>query len=116
MKKSCSRRDWRMAVLATMLSVTALASMARAQSPSSSQSQLAGIWRIEKPVFALHTQDGKEPPLRPEAAKQYREHLAARQQGDTSFDSATWCAAVGMPRIMFINYPFEIMVRPQYVA
>ena len=98
-----------------MLSVTALASL-QASAQSESQSQLAGVWRIEKPVFALRTLEGKEPPLKAEAAKRYREHLAARKQGDTSFDSATWCAAVGVPRIMFINYPFEIMVRPQYVG
>lgn len=81
-----------------------------------SASQLAGIWQIAQPVFALRTLEGKEPPLKPEAAKVYAKRLAARKQGDTSFDSATWCASVGVPRIMLINYPFEIVVRPPYVA
>jgi hypothetical protein len=98
-----------------MLSITALVSL-QVNAQTQSQSRLEGVWRIEKPVFALRTLEGKEPPLQAEAAKQYREHLAARKRGDTSFDSATWCAAVGVPRIMFINYPFEIMVRPQYVG
>lgn len=77
---------------------------------------LAGIWRIEKPVTAIRTADGRTPPLRAEAAKIYESHIAARQRGDNSFDSATWCASVGMPRIMLIDYPFEIVVRPQYVT
>jgi len=98
-----------------MLTVTALGSL-QVNAQSQSQSQLAGVWLIEKPISALRTLEGKEPPLKAEAAKQYREHLAARKRGDTSFDSATWCASVGVPRIMFINYPFEIMVRPQYVG
>lgn len=79
-------------------------------------SKFAGIWRIEKPVFAVRTVDGKEPPLKPAAQKIYREHIAARRRGDTSFDSATWCAAVGMPRILFIDYPFQIMLGSKHVA
>jgi len=82
----------------------------------SAESSMDGVWRIEKPITAVRTVDGKEPPLRPEAAKLYREHIAQRQQGDTAYDSATWCASVGMPRIMLINSPFELVVSPPYVA
>ena len=78
--------------------------------------QLDGVWRIEKPVFAVRTLDGKMPPLKPEAAKLYAAHQSARKAGDTSFDSATWCASVGMPRILFIDYPFQLVVREPYVA
>lgn len=81
-----------------------------------SKEQLAGVWHIEMPVFAARTTDGNEPPLAPEAARLYRERMAARKQGDTSFDSATWCAAVGMPRIMFVDHPFQIMLDPPYVV
>lgn len=115
MKKMRSYCAWRRAGLVLMLGMTAFTSL-EASAQSQSQSQFAGVWRIEKPVTALRTTEGKEPPLKAEAATRYREHLAARKQGDTSFDSATWCAAVGFPRIMSINYPFEIMVRPQYVV
>lgn len=54
--------------------------------------------------------------MRAEAAAIYEAHIASRQRGDNSFDSATWCASVGMPRIMLIDSPFEIVVRPPYVA
>lgn len=77
---------------------------------------ISGIWKIETPVTTLRTSDGKELPLRPEAAKLYRKHLAQRAQRDTSYDGATWCAAVGMPRIMLIDSPFELVVRRPYVA
>jgi len=78
--------------------------------------QFNGVWRIEKPVFALRTDAGKAPPLQPEAEKSYREHRAARAAGDTSFDSATWCSSLGYPRALLVNYPFEIIVRPQHVV
>lgn len=97
--------------LATMLGL-ALASV----NASAAGEQISGVWRIEKPVFAVRTADGKAPPLKPEAAKVYEEHIAMRKAGDTSFDSATWCASVGTPRIMFINYPFKLVARTSYVA
>jgi hypothetical protein len=78
--------------------------------------QIAGAWLIEKPVFALRETDGGEPPLKPAAAKIYQQHQAARTKGDTSFDSATWCASLGMPRMLLVDYPFEIVVRPKQVA
>jgi hypothetical protein len=85
--------------------------LAAASGPLWAQSELTGIWHIDKPVAALHTANGGEPPLRAEAANRYRTHIAERRHADTSFDSATWCASVGMPRIMTINSPFEIVVR-----
>lgn len=83
---------------------------------TASQERLAGVWRIERPILAVRTVDGKEPPLKPEAAAVYRQRIEARKRGDRSFDSATWCASVGMPRMMWINYPFEIMVSPQHIT
>lgn len=115
MKEMRSFSAWRRAAVVLLLGMATFTSL-EASAQTQSQSQFAGIWRIEKPVTSLRTVEGKEPPLTADAAIRYREHLAARKKGDTSFDSATWCAAVGFPRIMSLNYPFEIMVRPQYVA
>ena len=83
---------------------------------SASHQRFAGVWQVESPVFAVRMATGDEPPLQPVAAKVYQDRIAARKRGDTSFDSATWCASVGMPRLMFINYPFEIMVGPKHIA
>jgi hypothetical protein len=109
-KLRCLGALGRMGALATLGLCVATASAAAANL------QLDGIWRIEKPVFAVKTLDGKAPPLKPEAAKLYAAHQSARKAGDTSFDSATWCASVGMPRILFIDYPFQLVVREPYVA
>jgi hypothetical protein len=77
---------------------------------------MSGVWQIENPNDALKTADGKEPPLLAASAKLYQERIALRQQGDTSFDSATWCASAGTPRMMLLNSPFEIIVQPLHVA
>jgi len=104
---------YRHPVLAAALAVLPLSgSLAAAKFPAS----MAGIWRIEKPVVAVRTADGEEPPLLPEAAKLYQRHLAQRQQGDTSYDSTTWCASAGMPRMMLLNSRFDLVVSPPYVA
>jgi hypothetical protein len=98
------------AIASVMSAITAAAAQPLARE------QFSGVWEIEKPLFAVRTVNGKLPPLLPEAAKLYQEHLAARRRGDTSFDSATWCAAAGLPRIMLMRYPFQIEVQPKYVV
>ena len=78
--------------------------------------RLSGVWLVEKPVFRVETLAKSPPPFKPEAAKIYQARIAARRAGDTSFDSGTWCASLGVPRITFVPYPFEIVVRPKQVA
>lgn len=100
-----------------LLSLSAqLTCAAQPDGASAAHQNFSGVWQVETPVFAVRTEKGEEPPLQPAAAKVYHDRIAARKQGDTSFDPATWCASVGMPRLMFINYPFEIMVGPKHVA
>jgi len=99
--------------LAAALSITAMSYGAIAAKPDE---RLSGVWRIKQPIGAVRSLDGKELPLNADAARIYREHLADRKRGDTSFDATTWCASAGMPRMLFIDSPFEIVVRPNYVA
>jgi hypothetical protein len=75
-----------------------------------------GVWLIAEDTPALHTLDGEVPPLLPEAKALYEEHQRARASGDTYFDRATWCAAVGVPRLLVANHPFEIMVDKRQVG
>jgi hypothetical protein len=70
--------------------------------------RFAGVWMPEQAPLRMLTEDGKEAPLKPEARKLYQQRIALRGAGDTSFDRTTWCAGPGMPRIMFMPYPFEI--------
>lgn len=83
---------------------------------AASNEKMAGVWLIEKSVFEARTTQGKRPPFKPEAAMLYEERIAARKRGDTTFDSASWCASPGLPRLMFIRTPFEIIVRPKHIA
>jgi len=72
-----------------------------------------GVWQAEKSVQELHTADGKIPPLKPEAAKVYEEHKHQWKSGDLSFDPTAKCIAPGLPRMLYLPYPFEIVQRPQ---
>ncbi len=75
-----------------------------------------GVWLISEDTPALRTMDGSEPPLLPEARARYEQNLRARESGDTYFDRATWCAGVGVPRLLLANHPFEIMVDTRQVG
>jgi hypothetical protein len=97
-----------------VLALSALASLA--QAADADRDAFNGVWLIAEDTPALHTVDGELPPLLPEAKALYEEHLRARESGDTYFDRATWCAAVGVPRLLVANHPFEIMVDKRQVG
>lgn len=75
-----------------------------------------GVWLIAEETPALRTLDGEIPPLLPEAKALYEEHQRRRASGDTYFDRATWCAGVGLPRLLIANHPFEIMVDKRQIG
>jgi hypothetical protein len=97
---------------AALLALGLMAGQAGAQA----NDQFSGVWMIETPMPQVHTVKGALPPFKPAARKLYDARIAARKAGDTSFDGATWCASLGVPRVMFVPYPFEIVVRPTRVA
>lgn len=72
-----------------------------------------GVWQVEKNIQELKTVDGKAPPLKPEAAKVYEEHKKKWKAGDLSFDPTAKCISPGLPRMLYLPYPFEIIQRPQ---
>ena len=109
-----STRNLLLGSVATALSL--IGGYAGAAATAAPDESLTGVWRIEHPRLAIRTERGEEPPLTPAARKVYLERQAARRRGDLSFDSASWCAGMGLPRVQFVDYPFEIQVRPQYVA
>jgi hypothetical protein len=69
----------------------------------------SGVWQAEGNVQELRTVDGKAPPLNAAAAKLYATHRAQFKKGDLSFDPTATCISPGMPRILTLPYPFEIM-------
>jgi hypothetical protein len=76
---------------------------------------LTGVWSVVKPPPAVRTVDGKLPPLLPNARTVYESHLARAAKGDRSFDGTTRCLPPGLPRLMLVQRPFEILQRPHTI-
>ena len=85
--------------------------LATAMPVAAAPPDLTGVWSILKPEDALKTEDGKLPPLLPEAKAVYEKHQAMAAKGDHSFDTTTRCLPPGLPRLMLIRSPFEILQR-----
>jgi hypothetical protein len=76
---------------------------------------LSGVWFITTHVGALKTVDGHAPPLTPEAMKVSEAHRAAAAKGDYSYDGTTECLPPGLPRLMLMREPFEILQKPKVI-
>ncbi len=76
---------------------------------------LSGVWFIAAHVGALKTVDGHAPPLTPDARKIYEAHHAAAAKGDYSYDGLTECLPPGLPRLMLMQEPFEILQKPKVI-
>lgn len=100
---------WMRAALAT----AGLASMMSAA--ASGPPDLTGVWTVVHPPHALRTLDGGLPPLTPAARATYEEHLKAAARGDRSFDGMNRCLPPGLPRLMLVREPFEILQKPKVV-
>lgn len=74
---------------------------------------LSGVWFITTHVGALKTVEGQAPPLTPEAKAVYDTHRAAARKGDYSYDGLTHCLPPGLPRLMLMREPFEILQKPK---
>jgi hypothetical protein len=68
-----------------------------------------GVWEVAGKIQELKTVDGKTPPLRPAAAKVYAEHVAMWKKGDLSYDPTARCIGPGLPRMLYLPYPFQII-------
>jgi len=77
---------------------------------------IAGTWMGDSFPDHVLTVDGQEPPLTAEGAALYQANLADSQTAQPQFDRTRWCAGPGMPRIMFMPSPFEIIVNDRLVG
>jgi hypothetical protein len=96
---------------AALLSLTLAAAGAAAQA----HPDLTGVWAITAPVPVLKTDKGEPPPLKPEAQAVYDAHRAAGARGDYSFDGLTRCLPPGLPRLMLMREPFEILQKDKVI-
>ncbi len=77
---------------------------------------ILGIWIPATYSEHLRTEQGNEPPLNSAGASLYRERSAEHDTPQPQFDRTRWCAGPGMPRIMFLPYPFEIRADGEYIG
>jgi len=96
-----------------VFSATALALAAGAA--QAALPDLTGVWLIEGHVGAVKTVDGGTPALTAAAKKVYEEHRRAAAHGDYSFDGVTHCLPPGLPRLMLMHEPFEILQRDKII-
>jgi hypothetical protein len=95
----------------TALAGTVLISMAHVA--AAGPPDLSGVWSVVNPPHALKTLEGAPPPLTPAAQAIYEQHVQAAAHGDRSFDGMSRCLPPGLPRLMLVKEPFEILQKPK---
>ncbi len=105
--------------LKSLLIAAVAAATLPALAPAAAQAQahpdFTGAWVVTPYTGQLKPADGKPVPFTPEGKALYDKHLAAAAKGDKSWDETTICIPEGLPRLMIINEPFEIMQRDKAV-
>jgi hypothetical protein len=99
-------------VVAVLLTIAATGACAAALAV---QPDLTGVWSIASHPAVLKTVEGKLPPLTADAKAVYDKHLASAARGDRSFDETALCLPPGLPRLMLVNEPFEILQKDKAV-
>jgi hypothetical protein len=95
--------------------VLATVAFALAASAAHATPDLTGVWQITARVGAVTTTDGAVPPLTAAAQAVYEAHRKAAAKGDYSFDGVTHCLPPGLPRLLLMREPFEILQRDKIV-
>jgi hypothetical protein len=75
----------------------------------------SGVWSIVRSPARLTTVAGAAPPLNAAGRAIYAQRRAAAARGDRSFDETSKCLPPGLPRLMLVNQPFEILQRDKAV-
>lgn len=95
--------------------LAALALLAGAD-PALAAADISGIWSRQAYSPALKPEGGGAPPLTPAGKAAYDRNRALAAKGDRSFDDvAAACLPPGLPRLMLIDKPFEIIAKPKTV-
>jgi hypothetical protein len=100
-----------------MLSVLALLAAAPAAAQTAPASvDLSGVWMIKGYSASLKPTDAPLPPFTRAGKAAYDKNLAMAAKGDRSFDEVlTACLPPGLPRLMLVNKPFQIVQKPKTV-
>lgn len=98
-----------------LIVVLAVALLALPALSPAAEPDLTGVWVIVHPPTTLATLSGSRPPLNASGSALYEEHRAAAARGDRTFDGMSRCLPPGLPRLMLVNEPFEILQRDKAV-
>jgi hypothetical protein len=99
-------------LLAAGAVLAALPALAHAQA---GHPNFTGAWQVAPYTGQLKPADGKPVPLTAKGKAVYDQHLAATAKGDRKWDETSICLPEGLPRLMIIKEPFEIMQRDKTV-
>jgi hypothetical protein len=108
--------------LAVCVAAPALAQSSNSAKAAPSQKDLPnwnGIWeRVGSITWEPNARPGvpENPPFTPEYAEKYRKTTEAARQGHPVQDPTSRCLPPGMPRIMTMSYPMEILMTPGQVT
>jgi hypothetical protein len=98
------------------LSFLALLAAAPVAAQAPAQTDLSGIWMIKGYSAALKPTDAALPPFTRAGKAAYDKNMAMAAKGDRSFDEVlTACLPPGLPRLMLVNKPFQIVQKPNRV-
>jgi hypothetical protein len=96
--------------------VALIAALAFMAAGAASAADLSGIWSRKDYSPTLTPETGGTPPLTPAGRAAYDKNRAMAARGDRSFDDVqAACLPPGLPRLMLIAKPFEIIQRPKTV-
>ena len=87
--------------------------------PVSNLPDWTGIWeRVGSITWEPNGRPGvpENPPFTPEFAEKYRRTTQAAREGHPVADPTSSCLPPGMPRIMTMSYPMEILMTPGQVT
>lgn len=105
----------RSAVLAATVVFVSAQAFADSAMPAKSEDgkpYFGGVWLVENPRAEVKTIDGKAPPLRPKAA----ELFAKRKADGKADDPAEDCVPHGVPRLLSVAQPINILQKPKQVT
>lgn len=111
---SRSERALRVCAASVLLALGGVLSVGHAQA---ADQNLEGVWKLASKSSGLRPADGAELPFTAEGRSQYEANQAAAAKGDFSFDpTESRCSSPGLPRIMLMQEPLKIYVRPRVVT